>query len=148
MLTLQKVKFDDERISKFESLITSCPARMNQGDHVLFLNKGKEIGYLHHIPLIWIAGDLIPVPVSHWVYVSRLAFLEPRLVANSLRLFYQSDLPFLYPLTLICKPTPGHAEEFNSRLGYSPDKWLKDYWTKHCMKKEDLPLFNRDRNRN
>ena len=145
MIQLRFVKSDDVRIAQFESLIKPEPKRIDKGYHIIFEENCVAIGYLHVLPFIWIGGEIIAIEKSHWIYVARLAFKNVDKVALSLRRYYKTTDHFLFPLTLLIKPTPGHSEDFNTRLGYSKDKWLPEYWTKNCLCLSDLPLAPKSR---
>ncbi len=141
MIEVLRVVPDDTRILAFENLIYPKPERWLAGHHYLFIRNQEPIGYMQLVPIIWIGGELIPVALSHWVYVARLSFTRPQFLAPAFRAFYKQAQEFLFPLSLIAKPTPGHSEVFNTKLGYAPDKWLNNFWTLHCKTPEELPLF-------
>lgn len=145
---IEKVDYTNCRIDKLESLIHPMPERWNQGNHYIASIENQDVGYIQIVPMIWLGGQVIPIKNSYWVYIARVAVTHPKYLASMYRKYYEIQTEFLFPLTLISKPTKGDAEIFNARLGFEPAPFAngQGWLVKHCAVQSMLPLQRRPPN--
>lgn len=142
-MLLEKVDYTNCRIDKLESLIVPTPERWNQGNHYIASIQDQDVGYLQIVPLIWLDGKVIPIESSYWVYIARVVSVHPKYLASMYRAYYKIQTELKFPVTLISKPTQGHAEDFNAKLGFKPAPFPGGWLVLHCTTPPQLPLQSR-----